>query len=53
MFLETPIGPDCSVPCKKVTKKVVLKVQDAKGNKCKFQMHPNQHMLKLVVFVVF
>ena len=53
MFLDTPIELNCSVPCKKVTKNVVLKVQDAVGNKCKFQMHPNQHMLKLVVFVVF
>ena len=39
-------------PFKKATKNVVLKVQDAMGNKCKLQMHPNQQMLKLIIFGV-
>ena len=53
MYLDKPDELNCYGPSKKVTKKVVLKVQDAMGNKCKFQIHPNQQMLKLVVFVGF
>ena len=53
MYLDKPVELNCYGPSKRVTKKVVLKVQDAMGNKCKFQMHPNQHMLKLVVLLVF
>ena len=40
-------------PLQKVTKKDVLKVQDAMGNRCKLQMLPNQQMLKLIIFVVY
>ena len=53
MFENKLIELNNCYPCKKVTQKVVFKVQDAMGNKCKLLMHPEQRMLKLIIFVVF